>query len=61
MSNLVVEILLRLIKPGVAVVLGLVLWGVAVGVLGTTGSVELALLCWLGGAAFVLLVESGPL
>ena len=59
MSNLVIEILIRLAKAGVAALLGLVLYVVLVGPLGATGSVELALLCWLSGAAFVLLVETG--
>ena len=61
MSNLVNEILLRLAKAGIALVLGLMLYGVLVGVLGNTGSVELALLCWLSGAAFILLVETSPI
>jgi hypothetical protein len=60
MSNLLNEILLRLAKAGVAAILGLVVYLVAVGLLGATGSVELALLSWLSGAAFILLVESGP-
>jgi hypothetical protein len=60
-SNLVFEILLRLAKAGIALVLGLVLYGVLVGILGNDGSVELALLCWLSGAAFILLVETSPL
>ena len=59
MSNLVNEILLRLAKAGIALVLGLIVYVVAVGPLGATGSVELALLCWLSAAAFVLLVETG--
>jgi len=61
MSNLVVEILLRLIKPAAALVLALVVWILLVGAFGVAPSAELALLCWLGGAAFILLVESGPL
>jgi hypothetical protein len=61
MSNLVNEILLRLAKAGVAAVLGLVVYLVLVGPLGVTGSAELALLSWLSGAAFILLVETGPL
>ena len=61
MSNLVSEILLRLAKAGIALVLGLILYGVLVGVLGTPGSTELALLCWLSGAAFILLVETSPI
>ena len=59
MSNLVNEILLRLAKAAIALVLGIVLYLILVGPLGATGSAELALLCWLSGAAFVLLVETG--
>ena len=61
MSNLVFEILLRLAKVGAAIVVGALVYAVLVGPLGATGSVELALLSWLSGAAFVLLVESSPL
>ena len=61
MSNLVSEILLRLAKAGVAAVLGLLLYLVLVGPLANPGSVELALLCWLSGAAFILLVETSPI
>ena len=61
MSNLINEILLRLAKAGVAAILGLVVYLVLVGPLGATGSAELALLSWLSGAAFILLVETGPL
>ncbi|HEY2888462.1 MAG TPA: hypothetical protein VGJ17_07590 [Candidatus Limnocylindrales bacterium] len=60
MSNLIVELLLRLGKAGAAALIGLVVYLVSVGLLGASGSVELALLCWLAGAAFVLLVESSP-
>jgi hypothetical protein len=60
-SNLVNEILLRLAKAGIAAILGLVVYLVLVGPLGATGSAELALLSWLSGAAFILLVETGPL
>lgn len=59
MSNLVTEILIRLAKAGIAAVLGLILYVILVGPLGATGSVELALLCWLSAAAFILLVETG--
>jgi hypothetical protein len=59
-SHLLAEIGLRLIKAGVAGFLGLVLYLVLVA-LGNPGGTELALLCWLSGAAFILLVESGPL
>lgn len=61
MSNLVAEIALRLLKAGIALVLGLVLYVVLTGAMGNPGSVELALLCWLSGAAFILLVETSPI
>jgi hypothetical protein len=60
-SNLIVEILLRLAKAGAALALAVVVWLLAVGPLGAPGSVELALLCWLAAAAFILLVETSPL
>jgi hypothetical protein len=59
-SNLLAEIGLRLLKAASAGFLGLVLY-VALVALGNPGGVELALLCWLSGAAFILLVETGPL
>ncbi len=61
MRELVFEILLRLAKALAAAVVGLVIWILAVGPLGTEGSVALALLCWLSGAAFILLVEESPI
>jgi hypothetical protein len=59
MSNLVTEILIRLAKAGIAALIGAVLYLLLVGPFGATGTVELALLCWLSGAAFILLVETG--
>ncbi|MEX1173726.1 MAG: hypothetical protein WEG56_14085 [Chloroflexota bacterium] len=61
MGNLGAEILLRLAKAGAAAVIGLILYAVLVGLLGNAGSAELALLCWLAGAAFILLVETSPI
>ncbi len=61
MSNLVFEIALRLLKAGLALLLGLVLFLLLTGPLGNAGSAELALLCWLSGAAFILLVETSPI
>ena len=61
MSNLVFELLLRLAKAAAAALVGLLVYAVAVGPFGVAGSAELALLCWLSGAAFILLVESGPI
>ena len=61
MSNLVYEILLRLAKAGAALVLGIVLYLILVGPFGAAATPELALLCWLSGAAFILLVETSPI
>jgi hypothetical protein len=61
MAPLVAEILLRLAKAGAAGVVGLLLWLVLVGPLAVPATPELALLAWLSGAAFVLLVESSPI
>lgn len=59
MRYLVVEILLRLAKLLIALVIGAVLYMVLTGPFGATGSPELALLAWLSGSAVVLLAESG--
>ena len=61
MSNLVIEILLRLLKPAVAVVLGMLLYWVLTGLVGAAGSPELALLSFLSAAAFILLVQESPI
>ena len=61
MSNLLSEIGLRLLKAVAALILGAVVYGLAVGPLGASPSVELALLSWLSGAAFILLVETSPI
>jgi len=60
-SDLVNEILLRLAKAGAAAVLGLLVYLVLVGPLSVEPSAELALLSWLSGAAFILLVATSPL
>jgi hypothetical protein len=61
MSYLTNEILLRLAKALAAFALAVVLWIVLVPILGVAASPELALLCWLSGAAFILLVETSPI
>ena len=61
MRELVAEILLRLAKVLGALAIGLVIYVVLTGPLGIAGSAELALLAWLAGAAFILLVESSPI
>jgi hypothetical protein len=59
-GNLIAELLLRLVKPAIALVLAFLLY-VVVGGLGVGGSIELFLLCWLSAVAFILLVQEGPL
>jgi hypothetical protein len=59
-SNLVVEMLLRLIKPAAAAALGIVVFAIAVAG-GQEPTWSLGLLCWLSGAAFILLVQESPL
>ena len=59
MSHVLNEIGLRVIKAGVALLLGVLLYWLVTGPLGNPASVELALLCWVSAAALVLLVESG--
>ena len=61
MSNLLAEIGLRLLKAAIALVIGVVLYLLLTGPFGAGGSAELALLCWLSGAAFILLVETSPI
>ena len=60
MSNLVVEIVLRLVKPTIAALLAVVIYGVALA-FGEPGSFGLFLVCWLSAAAFILLVQEGPI
>lgn len=59
MRYLLNEALLRLIKPLVALVLGLLLYWFVTAVLGEPGSVLLGLACWISVAAFIHLVETG--
>ena len=61
MSNLLNEILLRLAKAGVAALLGIVLYWLVTGPLAVPGSAELALLSFLAGAAFIVLVQESPI
>ena len=61
MQELIFEILLRLPKALAALVVGLIVYWVVVGLIGASASAELALLCWLSGAAFILLVQEGPI
>ena len=58
MSNLIIEILLRFVKPLIALLIGAVVYLIAVA-LGEPGSITLALICFLCGSAFVLLAQEG--
>jgi hypothetical protein len=60
-SHLLAEIGLRLAKALAALVLAIVVYLVLVGPLGVPPSAELALLSWVTGAAFILLVETSPI
>lgn len=61
MRELAFEILLRLSKALFAALVGVVFWLIAVGPLEVEASGTLVLLCWLSGAAFILLVEESPI
>ena len=53
--------LLRLVKPAIAAVLGLLIYLTATTTFGAGASFELLSLCWISAAAFILLVQEGPL
>jgi hypothetical protein len=59
--ELVFEALLRLIKPLLAAVIGMVAWLLATGPGGASASAELGLLCYATGGIVVLLVGEGPI
>jgi len=61
MQELVFEILLRLAKALLGAILGILIYLVAVGPIGAAGSVELALLAWISGVAFILVVQESPI
>ena len=61
MSDLAGEVLLRLAKAGLALVLGAALYAILIGPLGQAPSATLALLSWLSGAALLSLLASNPL
>jgi hypothetical protein len=58
LSNLIIEILLRFVKPLAAALLGAIVYIVAIA-LGEPASISLALLAWISGAAFILLAQEG--
>jgi hypothetical protein len=58
-SYLINEALLRLIKPLIAFVLGVVLYWVITALLGEPGGWLLGLACWLSAGMFIQLLETG--
>jgi len=56
---LINEALLRLIKPATALLLGLLIYWIATGILGEPDSVLLLLVSWLSAAALIVLLETG--
>ncbi|HEX7491632.1 MAG TPA: hypothetical protein VF337_07995 [Candidatus Limnocylindrales bacterium] len=61
MSQLINEVLLRFVKPLIAGLIGLVIYGVAVGLLHVTPTFEVAAISYVAGAAIILLMETSPL
>ena len=59
MRYLINEALLRLIKPVIALFLGLILYWLLTGPMGEPGSAVLGLACWISAGVFVQLVETG--
>ena len=59
MMYLVNEALLRLVKPGIALLLGLLLYWIITALLGEPGSAVLGLACWISAGVFIQLIETG--
>ncbi len=59
MRYLVIEAMLRLIKPLIALFLGLLLYWVITSLFGEPGSALLGLACWISAGVFIQLVETG--
>jgi hypothetical protein len=60
MSNLLVELLLRMVKPVAAVALGTLLY-LGLTAFGVPSSAELLLLCWTSAGVLILLMQESPL
>jgi len=56
---LINEVLLRLIKPFAALLLGLLLYWVGTSLMAEPGSFSLFLACWVSAAVLILLLETG--
>ncbi len=59
MSYLINEALLRLIKPLIALALGLILYIILTGPMGEPGSAVLGLACWISAGVLIQLLETG--
>jgi hypothetical protein len=60
-SQLINEILLRFVKPLGAGLIGLAIYGLAVGLLHVTPTFETAAISYVAGAAIILLMETSPI
>lgn len=61
MSELIFELLLRLLKVGAAALLGILIYGVATAVDPSAAGATLAVVSFAAGAGTILLLESSPL
>ena len=61
MRELLYELLLRGPKVILATLVGILAYAIATGPAGAAPTVELFILCFIGGAAFILLVQEGPI
>jgi uncharacterized membrane protein YdcZ (DUF606 family) len=60
-KELLAEIALRAAKVVLAAIIGLLVYALVTGVLGASGSPQLALEAFIAGAVIVLLLESSPI
>jgi hypothetical protein len=61
MRELLYELLLCGPKVILATLIGILAFAIATGPGGAAPSVELFIMCFVGGAAFILLVQEGPI
>jgi len=61
MRELLYELLLRGPKVILATLIAILAYAIATGPAGAAATVELFILCFIGGAAFILLVQEGPI
>ena len=61
MRELFFELALRLPKVIIATLIAVLAYAIATGMGGAAPTVELWILCFIGGGIFVLLVQEGPI